>query len=117
MDYEQIRDKVVEEGGVTTLSMAELRDAEGAGRLTRGINDRISRALQRLGLGHVPYNAEDLSTSQWDEVRIFDRTSPIGKVIDAAHQVGLDYDIELREAVAGEASEMLDKIRAVLSVQ
>ena len=61
--------------------------------------------------------AEGLSTSQWDEVRVFDRTSPIGKVIETSHQVGEDADKELREAVAGEASEMLDRIRAVLSDQ
>jgi hypothetical protein len=117
MGYEEIKSAVEEHGGVTTLSMADLRDAEGAGRLTRGINERISKALERRGLGHVPYKAEDLSTSQWDEVRIFDRTSPIGKVIEAAHQVGEDFDKELREAVAGEASDMLDQIRAILSDQ
>lgn len=74
--------------GVTTVYAASLREAEGAGRLTVGINEKISRSLASRGLGHVPFKPSDLPTSQWSEVRIFDKTAPLGAVILAAHQVG-----------------------------
>ena len=106
--YEDLK-KVVDEGkGVVTVYAASLRDAEGAGRLTERINGNISRSLASRGLGHVPLTVSELPTSQWDEVRVFDRTSPIGDVIVAAHTVGEDADARLREAVNGDATALLD---------
>lgn len=113
--YEQIKDAVNEGGGVVTVYAASLRDAEGAGRLTTGINEKISRSLAARGLGHVPYRPEDLPTSQWSNVRIFDKTSPLGTFILAAHEVGEEKDEALRGSVDSEASALLDQVRTLLA--
>lgn len=112
--YEEIKHAVDEGNGVVTVYAASLRDAEGAGRLTERINSNISKSLHSRGLGHVPFKAEDLPTSQRAQVRVYDRTSPIGEVITAAHEVSEDMDARLREAVNGEATALLDQVRTLL---
>lgn len=113
--YEEIKAAVDEGKGVTTVYAASLREAEGAGRLTAGINEKISRSLASRGLGHVPFQPSELPTSQWSEVRIFDKTTPLGAVILAAHQVGEDDDAKLREAVDSTAAALLDQVRTLLA--
>ena len=114
MDYDEVKAAIAERDGVGSVPMWRLRDAEGAGRLSKGINERISKALERRGLGHVPYKAEDLPTLQDEEIRVFDRTSAIGIVIEAAHNPGRDRDEELRERVDQRSSEMIEQIRAIV---
>lgn len=97
-----------------TVAVESLRDAEGAGRLTERINTNISKSLASRGLGHVPFEAADLPTSQWAEVSVFDRTSPIGAVIAGAHAVGEEADERLREAINGDATLLLDQVRTLL---
>jgi len=112
--YVEVKRAVDEGKGVATVYAASLRDAEGAGRLTERINGNISKSLASRGLGHVPFDAADLPTSQWAEVRVFDRTSPIGEVIMAAHDVSEDADARLREAINGDATALLDQVRTLL---
>jgi hypothetical protein len=109
--YDSIKKDVDAAGGVRTFCMADLRDAQAAGRLSPGINAKISRALASRGLGHVPLDPAGLSTSQWDEVRVFDRTTALGEVIIAAHTAGDDADAVLREAVNGDARALLERVR------
>lgn len=113
--YEAIKAAVDEGNGVTTVYAASLRDAEGAGRLTVGINEKISNSLAKRGLGHVPFEAADLPTSQWSEVRIFDKTSQLGAVIMAVHEVGETEDQKLREAVDSRAADLLEQVRTLLA--
>jgi len=113
--YDAIKQAVDEGKGVVTVYAASLRDAEGAGRLTERINSNISGSLANRGLGHVPFEAADLPTSQWAEVRVFDRTSPLGGVIVAANTGGEDADACLREAVNGDATSLLDQVRTLLA--
>jgi hypothetical protein len=113
--YDEIKALVDEGKGVTTVYAAWLRDAEGAGRLTEGINAKISRSLASRGLGHVPFKASELPTAQWSEVRVFDKTSPLGTVILAAHEVGEDADQRLREAVDSGAAGLLEQVRTLLA--
>lgn len=113
--YQAIADRVRENGGVITVYASELREAQGAGRLTTRINEEISNALRQRGLGHVPYYAHDLPTSQYELVRVFDATSALGKVIEAAHEPGEEFDVELREGVNGEAADLLNQIRNLIA--
>lgn len=113
--YDDIKEAVDRDGGVTTLEASDLRNAEGAGRLTQGINEKISRSLASRGLGHVPFLAADLPTSQWSLVRVFDKTSALGQVILAAHEVGEEEDRRLRESVNSEAATLLDQVRTLLA--
>ena len=113
--YDEIKEHVEHGKGVATVYAASLRDAEGAGRLTSSINVKISRSLEQRGLGHVPFAASALPTSQWDLVRVFDKTSPLGQVLLAAHTVGEDSDERLRETVDGQAAVLLDQVRTLLT--
>lgn len=113
--FDDIQQEVADNGGVITVQAWQLREAQGAGRLTERINGEISESLRRRGLGHVPFRPENLPTSQHARVRVYDATSALGKVIEAAHNPGTDEDNMLREAVDGEAAGLLSQIRALVA--
>ena len=114
-NFDRIKDEVNNAGGVLTLQAWRLRDAVGAGRLTERINASISKELRSRGLGHVPFQVEHLPTYQDQEVRVFDATTSLGRVISAAHEPGADTDALLRESVNGEASNILEQVRILVS--
>lgn len=109
--FDEIKKLVDDNGGIATVYAASLRDAQGAGRLSRGIMEKISKSLDNRGLGHVPFDPAHLPTGQWDQVRVFNRASSVGEVIVAAHQPGESGDNVLREAVNGDARDVLEKVR------
>lgn len=113
--FDEIQQEVNDNGGVITIEASQLREAQGAGRLTERINGEISESLRRRGLGHVPFYSEDLPTSQYERVRVYDATSALGKIIEAAHTPGEDEDNTLREGVDGEAAGLLSQIRALVA--
>jgi hypothetical protein len=112
--FDDIKKLVDEDGGVTTVDAADLRDAQGAGRLSTGIMKKISKNLANRGLGHVPYDAEQLPTGQWEQVRVFNRASQVGEVLIAAHEPGEEGDAILREAVTGDARRLLEQVRDLI---
>lgn len=113
--FDALAEEVRSNGGVITVEASRLREAQGAGRLTQRINEEISEALRRRGLGHVPFWPEDLPTSQYQNVRVYDATSALGKIIEAAHTPGEDEDLTLREGIDGEAAGLLGQIRALIA--
>lgn len=113
--FEQIKDEVDNNGGIITIEAWRLRDAAGAGRLTQRINVNISDGLRQRGLGHVPFRAEDLPTYQNGQVRVFDSTTAVGKVIQAAHETGENNDEILRESVDGGAANILEQVRVLVA--
>lgn len=100
---------------MVTVHSWRLRDAQGAGRLTERINRQISESLSARGLGHVPFGVEDMPTYQTELVRIYDRTTALGKVIEAAHLPGDDHDERLREAINDEAVDILRQVRDLVA--
>ena len=112
--FDDIRKHVADEGGVATFEAWELRDALQAGRLTRRINGMISETLRSYGLGHVPIDPEDLPTNQYESVRVYDATLPVGKAIEAAHTPGEANDRLLKESIKGDAARILAQIRALV---
>lgn len=113
--FEGIKEEVDANGGVTTVFAWQLRDALGAGRLTERINGRISDELATRGMGHIPYDVSALPLTQNGLVRVYDATSSLGKVIEAAHKPGEQADVRLREAINSEAAGILEQIRAIVS--
>ncbi len=113
--WDEIKDEVDENGGVITVYAWRLREAQGAGRLTLRINGQISDSLAARGLGHVPFEVAKLPTNQNDLVRIYDRTKPLGKVIESAHVPGDDHDERLREAINDEAVDILRQVRDLVA--
>ena len=113
--FDEIKAEVDAGGGVTTVLAWQLREAVGAGRLTERINSMISNELAARGLGHVPFDPAHLPTSQHEWVRVFDKTTSLGKVIEAAHKPGDQQDARLREAINDEAAGLLEQIRALVA--
>jgi len=114
-EFKALRDSVQQAGGVQTVYASELRDAIGAGRLTQGVNSKISDELRAQGLGHVPHDPEDLPTSQWELVRLYDLGSAVGKVVLAAQLPGEANDRTLIESVTGDAADILEKVRVLVA--
>ncbi len=110
-----IRKAVQDAGGVLTFEAWELRDAIDAGRLTLRINGMISETLRSYGLGHVPARPEDLPTSQYELVRVYELGTALGKVIAAAQDPGEENDRLLIESVDGRSADLVARMRALVA--
>lgn len=96
------------EGGVLTITMGNLRDAHGAGRLGEHVRTNISRSLLGVGLGHYP---KELPSYQHEDVRVYSINSPAGELIDAVLNPGLSNDEKVRQTVGQDAAKIINKIR------
>src|SRR5947209_1005971 len=103
-----IRAAVEAAGGAKTFRAGDLRDAFGGGRLSSGVRAGITRELLGLGLGHYPIELPD-----WQDnlVRVYKLGSPIADLIDAVLEPTLPHDEELRQAVHGDAADIVQRIR------
>ncbi len=112
MDYNSITEQVARGNGVSTVMMGDLRDAHGAGKLGTTVVENIVAQLASTGLGHVP----ELTTSQWDEVRIYRKGTPVGRLIEAAKTVGQDNDETLRQSVGKDVrvQGLIEQIRELV---
>jgi hypothetical protein len=108
---EQLRDAVVEAGGVLTTRMEFVRDAYGKGRLGVHVRDNISKSLAGLGLGHFPRALPD---RQWALVRIYKMGSPIADLIDAVLEPSPAHDSELKQAMGGGAAAILAQVKELV---
>lgn len=97
--------------GVLTLSMWQVRDAYGAGRLGVNVCANISDELENLGLQHIP---SQVPSDQWAQIRLWKPKSAVGKLIHAARKPGHEYDERLRQAAAGEANLILAKVKELV---
>lgn len=102
-NYNELLSEVKASGGVLTIGMAALRNLQGAGKLGSRVIEEIEAELEKRGLRHLP---EQLPTSQDDSVRVFVSGGQIGKLIEAAHEVGFAAD-EILRAYADAAGERL----------
>jgi hypothetical protein len=111
-------------GGIVTLPMWEVREAHGAGRLGVNVCRAISAELDQLGLGYFPAT---LPANQTSYIRLWKKTSQVGKLMQAAlgrkHRSDRrdegerwqECDSILREAYGKEANVILGKIIALIS--
>lgn len=104
-NLDEIKQAVEASQHVLTLSMEELRDAYGAGRLGEHVRANISKKLNGLGLGHVP---EDLPKNYWDPIRVYKLGSKVADLIDAVLKPSKEHDDEIRQALGGEKAELMD---------
>jgi hypothetical protein len=111
MTYDEIRDLVSENNGVTTLNMGDLRDAHGAGKLGVHVRANISKELRRRGLGHAP---NELPIYQHEPVRVWLMGTPAGDLIESVLNVSPEADRVIRNAVEADASDVLDKVRELV---
>ncbi len=105
-------------GGLATVSTTSLRDMDGNQRLTRECAQRISGALHRVGLEHLPAPIPQDDVT----VMVYVKGAPAGDLIDAVVQMTKGRDLHasmdtVRAAVAtpqNEALEIVAKIRALV---
>lgn len=109
--FEEIRKKVEEKNGVLTLTMVELRDAQGALRLGALVLEGISKNLSGVGLGHYP---EELPNNQISSVRIYKLGSAVSDIITAVLKVNEENDAKLREKANNEDSALLRQVREMV---
>ena len=106
--YDELSDLVTKSGNVLTVTMAELRDVNGSGRLGPYVVESISKALASRGIGHYP---ADLPQNQWESARLFRRGSAIADLYELLTNVNEDGDDKIREYTSDDAKERLSQVR------
>src|SRR6266478_2669026 len=109
--YQELKQMVDGQDGVSSVNMETLRDLHGAAKLGIHVRDNISKALAGNGLGHFP---NPLPDRQHDLVRVYTLGSKVGDLINAALNVGSANDTTLRKATPNGDGKILDKIRELL---
>ena len=107
----ELKDAVLANSNVLTVTMEDLRDAYGA--LRSGVNVRkdIAKKLAGVGLGHYP---NELPAYQHEQVRVYTLGSPVHDLINAVLDPSEGSDEVLRSAAEGEAGEVLAQVRALV---
>ena len=94
-DWNAIKGAVEKNGNVQTVTMEQLRDANGAAKLGVHVRDAIS-STAGLGLGHIP---QVLPTNQHELVRLYKKGTPVGDWISAVLTPGGQKRCETQRAV------------------
>lgn len=94
LSFEELAEEVKTSGDVKAVTMRQLRDSVGAGRLAAGPLEQIRHNLDRQGLWST-----DLVLEQNSSVLVYVVESPIGKIIQSVEVVHPDSDAELIRAV------------------
>ncbi len=113
--WDEIKQVVEKNGNVTTISMEQLRDAHGSGRLGVTVREEISRELAGMGLGHVP---QELPSYQDEHVRVYKHGTPVGELIDTVLKPGQENDCKLTAQVGDsevDYATIIEKIRELVS--
>ena len=92
-NYGPIKASVEKAGDVKTFTMLELRNAHGTKKLGSIVAKEISKALARMGLGHVPI---DIPGNQENLVRVYKQGTQVADIIQAALSPGKENDDKLK---------------------
>ncbi|MEW6048431.1 MAG: hypothetical protein AB1609_18465 [Bacillota bacterium] len=96
-ELDGIAQRVREHRGLLSVTMGELRDAAGFGKLGSNVVQRISQELANRGIRHFPRH---LPTYQWEVVRLYESDSVAARLIKAAVTPGREEDEVLRKALS-----------------
>jgi hypothetical protein len=110
MTWDELKKKVEQNQNVLTVTTAELRDIYKVKRMGIHVATEIEAKLAGVGLGNTP----ELEPDSWQEVRLFKLGTPVGDILVAANNPGVEGDKTLRELAEGDASERLRQIRALV---
>lgn len=108
-DFDSLHKKVVEDGGVLTTDMRDLRERAKAGKLGRYVIENISNELKSRGLA-----SSQLTNEQTDRVRIYKQGTLLAGLIEAALNVGEPHDERLRHLAETKADDILKQVRALV---
>lgn len=105
--------------GLAVVTLLQLREMLGYKKLGPRVLMDVAQGLRAEGLGYFPqYVLDDNPGSrQWDEVRVYAKNSPVGKLVDAVLEPSAKNDTYLIEASSGsdaQAAAILDQVRTLL---
>jgi len=107
----QLKSDVGENGHVMTVSMVNLRNGFGYGRLGVHVTSFISKRLASAGLGHAP---TPLPQDQWTAVLLYTLGSPIAALVEAVLRPSEAGEQALRRAGGGQDADTVARIRALV---
>ncbi len=113
-NWDEINQDVESTGNLRTVTMEELREAHGAGKLGSTICAEISKKLAGMGLGHIPIV---LPRYQHEPVRRYKRGTPAGQLIETVLEPGEQNDRKLVGQVAETKTEyaaIVEQIRELV---
>jgi hypothetical protein len=112
--YDQLEEDVRNHGDVLTVTMGELRDCEGMGRLGKFVVAAIDRSLRQRGLA---YQGE-LELGQTERVRIYKQGTATAKLIEAiaSRPPSEATDTVIRQYAEDSDSDVLQQIRLLVCV-
>lgn len=105
---------------LVVVRLLDLRDMLGYKRLGTRVLVDIARVLRASGLGYFPLDVLSPSAEeprQWDQVRVFEESSKLGRIIAAIQDPDEESDsflLEVADSEAGDAAVLLDQIRTLL---
>ncbi|MDO5878268.1 MULTISPECIES: hypothetical protein [Paenarthrobacter] len=104
---------------IQVVTLLRLREIFGYKRLGNRVLVDISKELANRGLGYFPREILDANEQprQWEELRIFRKQSPVGKLVTAVLEPSHENDLFLKEASTNDetnAAAVLDQIRTLL---
>jgi len=116
-NMKDVAEAVQESGDLLVTSLGELREALDYNRLGVRVLQEIGRKLEGEGLGYFPeWVIDENSNPRYgDEVRVYKRGTPIGDIVDAVLRPSNAGDERLRQEAGGDASELLNRIRALVT--
>lgn len=117
--FKELKELVVKNGDVLTVTMGNLRDAHGAAKIGKFVIAGIQDSLAKLGLKTFP---KELPMFQYECVRVYSDGTAVSKLFSAMLEVSnwdyLDANHEadqlIRETVNNEAQEALIQIRQIV---
>jgi hypothetical protein len=117
MSIQKIASECDDGGGVLCISLGELREAVGAGKLGRWVLQEIREELEAAGLGYFPkvLLEENEEPRQHQQIRVY-RKGPgtLARVIDAILEPSVRGDEVLRDLGSDDTRETLAQIRRLV---
>ena len=107
MTAADMRQRVLESGGVLTVPMDQLLHLVGASYMSKHAPARVRDEIQGVGLDHVP---RLLPQERWALVRVFDPSTRAGELIRAvldANEVSDELIRRVADGLSAEASSTL----------
>ncbi len=98
VDQEELK-SYVQARGMVVLPMRPIKQVFKVGRLAPGPRAEIKRMLGRLMIGHMPVEIPD---DQAQYVRLYDLSTPIGRVIDRVANPAQGDERELMDQLKGD---------------
>lgn len=109
----ELQDEVAANGDLLCVELQLLRGLTNKSKLGRWVAQEIARSLTDRGLGYWPREildvGEDLRATQ--QIRIYQRGSGVGRLIDAVLDPGEQGDERLRKAGKEESSTELETLK------